>query len=173
MEAKQSEFGKEVFLDLFRRLALQINDMLWVEHLEVMSYTRSNVGLRAYGQRDPLTEYRKEGTRLLREMKESILGRIADTLPKLQPQVVQKEEDELKSEAKAAQQSAGKTAESKNSATVVKTEAYGRNELVKITNGTETQELKYKKAEPLLEEGWQIVNQHKFKTIRKKPLPYW
>ena len=157
VESKQKEFGEEAFLDLFRRLALQINDMLWVEHLEVMSYTRSNVGLRAYGQRDPLTEYRKEGTRLLREMKESILARVADTLPKLQPQVVQKEEDELKSEAKAAQQSAGKTAESKNNGTVVKSETYGRNELVSITNGTETQELKYKKAEPLLEEGWQIV----------------
>lgn len=158
IKQKQEEFGEEAFLDLFRRLALQINDMLWVEHLEVMGYARSNVGLRAYGQRDPLTEYRKEGTRLFKEMEQSILGRIAETLPRLQPKVVQKEEEELKSESQAAQKSAGQTAESKNSGkTVVKENTIGRNELVTITNGTDTQELKYKKAEPLLSEGWSLV----------------
>ena len=159
VEAKKTEFGEEVFLDLFRRLALQMTDMLWVEHLEVMSYTRSSVSLRAYGQRDPLIEYRKEGTRLFKEMQEITAHRIAEVLPNLQPQVVVKEETARKQEAEAAQQSAGTTAESKAGMTapIVKTEAIGRNELVTITNGTETRELKYKKAEELLQEGWTVV----------------
>lgn len=157
IEAKREEFGEAVFMDLFRRLSLQMTDMLWVEHLEVMGYTRSNVGLRAYGQRDPLIEYRKEGTRLFKEMEEAVLYRIAEVLPRVQPQVIAKEEAEMKEEAKAAQESAGQSKAEQKGKTVVKGETYGRNDLVTISNGTETQELKYKKAEPLLTEGWTIV----------------
>ncbi len=158
IEAKKQEFGEEQFMDVFRRLTLQMIDTLWVEHLEVMGYTRSNVGLRAYGQRDPLIEYRKEGTRLFKEMESAIIGRIAEVLPRVQPKVVQKDEEEMKQEARAAQQSAGRTAESKQqNQTVVKEQTPNRNDMVVITKGEETQELKYKKAEPLLEEGWTIV----------------
>jgi preprotein translocase subunit SecA len=133
--------------------------MLWVEHLEVMSYTRSSVGLRAYGQRDPLIEYRKEGTRLFKEMETVALHRIGEILPNLQPQVVVKEETARKQEAVAAQEAAGATMESKTSksATVVKGDSIGRNDIVTITDGTTTQELKYKKAEVLLAEGWTLV----------------
>lgn len=159
IEAKKAELGEEVFIDLFRRLSLQMIDMLWVEHLEVMGYTRSSVGLRAYGQRDPLIEYRKEGTILFKEMQATVLGRISEILPNLQPQVIAKEENERKQEAEAAQEAAGETMESKTAkkAPIVKIEGFERNKLVTITNGTDTQELKYKKAEPLLAEGWTIV----------------
>jgi preprotein translocase subunit SecA len=159
VEKKKSEFGEEVFIDLFRRLALQMTDMLWVEHLEVMSYTRSSVGLRAYGQRDPLIEYRKEGTRLFKEMQEIVAHRIAEILPNIQPQVVVKEETARKQEAEAAQKAAGETMESRGAknATVVNSEEIGRNEIVTITNGNETKELKYKRAEELLKEGWSLV----------------
>jgi preprotein translocase subunit SecA len=161
LQAKRVEFGEEVFNDLFRRLVLQMIDLLWVEHLEVMSYTRSNVSLRSYGQRDPLIEYRKEGNRLFKEMQYTVLARVAEILPKVQPQVVAKEEEVRKHEAEVAQQKAGTTAESKQQkrAPVVNdgSSSYGRNDLVTIENGTETKELKYKKAEPLLAEGWSIV----------------
>jgi preprotein translocase subunit SecA len=158
-EAKKAAFGEEVLTDLFRRLVLQVTDMLWVEHLEVMSYTRSSVSLRAYGQRDPLIEYRKEGTRLFREMQQIILERIAEILPNLEPQVIAKEEEEMKHEAQAAQEAAGETMESKTAkkSPIVKSEEIGRNEIVTITNGTETKEIKYKKAESFLTEGWTVV----------------
>jgi preprotein translocase subunit SecA len=159
VETKKAELGEEVFTDLFRRLSLQMIDMLWVEHLEVMGYTRSSVGLRAYGQRDPLIEYRKEGTILFKEMQATVLGRISEILPNLQPQVIAKEEAELKKEAEAAQEAAGETMESKTAkkAPIVKIEGFERNELVTITNGTDTEVMKYKKAEPFLAEGWTIV----------------
>jgi preprotein translocase subunit SecA len=159
---KQQELGKEVYDDLFRRLSLQVLDMLWVEHLEVMTYTRSSVSLRAYGQRDPLTEYRKEGNRLLKLMQETVFARIAAAIPQLQPQAVDQQEAARKEEARAAQKSAGVTAESKTDKTATRTPVtndvlHGRNDVVTITNGTDTQTIKFKKAEPLLEEGWKLV----------------
>lgn len=157
--AKAQEFGEEVFQDIFRRVTLQMIDMLWVEHLEVMSFTRSSVTLRAYGQRDPLIEYRKEGNRLFKEMQSALYVRLAELLPKIQPQVVAKEEAERKHEAEVAQAAAGTNEDSKSEKRnpIVKKNDYGRNDLVTISNGQETKELKYKKAEPLLAEGWTIV----------------
>ncbi len=68
VEDKKKEVGEGPFLDTVRRIALYTNDSLWIEHLETMEYTRSSVNLRAYGQRDPLIEYRKEGLKLFKEM---------------------------------------------------------------------------------------------------------
>lgn len=160
IKQKRDEFGEETFVEVFRKLTLQLMDLLWVEHLEVMSYTRSSVNLRAYGQRDPLVEYRKEGVRLFAEMQEALYHRIATVLPNVQPQAIDKEQEERKAEAAAAQQSAGQTAESKTQKRqpVAKTQTHGRNDLVTISNGEETKELKFKKAEPLLESGWQLVD---------------
>jgi preprotein translocase subunit SecA len=156
IETKKQELGEEVFTDLFRRLSLQMIDMLWVEHLEVMGYTRSSVGLRAYGQRDPLIEYRKEATQLFKEMQHALQHRVMEVLPNLQPQVVVKEEEERKEEAKSTQDAAGETMESrdKKPAPVVKNEETGRNELVTITNGTETKQVKFKRLEDYTSQGW-------------------
>lgn len=63
---RKQEKGEEI-LKTWRALLLQIIDMLWVGHLETMEYLRSSVGLRAYGQRDPLVEYKNEGARLFKE----------------------------------------------------------------------------------------------------------
>ena len=57
---------------------LQAIDMLWVEHLEAMDYMRSSVRLRAYGQKDPLVEYKNEGRGLFVRMEASIDNAIAE-----------------------------------------------------------------------------------------------
>ncbi len=160
IEAKTNELGVPVFRNLFRRLALQMIDTLWVEHLEVMAYTRSSVNLRAYGQRDPLIEYRKEGTRLFKEMQQVILMRIAEVLPKLQPVIVEREEAVMKQQSEAAQAAAGETgAKKKTNEPAKATNTIGRNDLVTISNGIETEVVKYKKAEPLLSTGeWKIIS---------------
>jgi len=82
---KIAEFGRDAFLNASRIILLQTIDMYWVEHLEVMDYTRSSVNLRAYGQRDPLIEYKKEGLRLFREMNEAIRGQFIRVLPNIVP----------------------------------------------------------------------------------------
>jgi preprotein translocase subunit SecA len=68
IELKETEFGRESFLSAGRSVVLQTMDQLWVEHLESMEYLRGSVNLRAYGQRDPLTEYRREGTQMYKQM---------------------------------------------------------------------------------------------------------
>ena len=67
-EEKKAKSGEGPFYESIRRIALHTTDNLWVEHLESMDHTRSSVNLRAYGQRDPLIEYKKEGLRLFKEM---------------------------------------------------------------------------------------------------------
>ncbi len=66
-----------------RSLKLQVFDMFWVDHLEMMDYLRSSVNLRAYGQRDPLVEYKKEGLKLFKEMEENIENTVAGNMKKL------------------------------------------------------------------------------------------
>lgn len=155
IEDKKREFGLTEWNDTIRRLCLQVTDIIWVEHLEVMNYTRSSVTLRAYGQRDPLIEYRKEGARLFNEMQESTLRRVAEVLPNLKPEAVRREEEELK-KASLRAQTAGAVATSVGPRSSEKT--YGRNETVMVTNGTETKEMKYKKAEALIASGeWKLV----------------
>lgn len=68
---KEEEFG-ENFIQMIREILLRANDMLWIEHLEAMEYMRSSVRLRAYGQRDPLVEYKNESVRLFREFETSL-----------------------------------------------------------------------------------------------------
>jgi preprotein translocase subunit SecA len=65
---KRAKFGDGPFFETVRRIALHVTDTLWVEHLETMEYTRSSVNLRAYGQREPLIEYKKEGLHLFKDM---------------------------------------------------------------------------------------------------------
>ncbi len=55
-----------------KQIHLRTMDMFWVDHLEAMEYTRSSVNLRAYGQRDPLVEYKKEGIRLFKDMQSGV-----------------------------------------------------------------------------------------------------
>ena len=55
-----------------RMLKLRVIDLLWMEHIEAMEYMRSSVRLRAYGQRDPLIEYKNEGARMFKILLEHI-----------------------------------------------------------------------------------------------------
>lgn len=72
------------FIESLRRVILQTIDMFWIEHLEVMDYMRSSVNLRAYGQRDPLVEYKREGLRLFKDMEFSVGQEILKLLPQIQ-----------------------------------------------------------------------------------------
>jgi preprotein translocase subunit SecA len=78
---KREEIGDESFFRGLRRIILQNIDMLWVEHLEAMDYLRSSVRLRAYGQRDPLIEYKNEGLLLFKGLEEAIDANLIKLLP--------------------------------------------------------------------------------------------
>lgn len=134
---REEALGREVFAEGVRRVLLQAYDMLWIEHIETMDYLRSSVNLRSYGGRDPFIEYRKEGLRLFRNLEENLSQFVAEAVPRIgttpvrvEPVVIQKDGTQKK---------------------------LGRNDMVTITDGTETKKMKFKKAEDLLKQGWRIV----------------
>ena len=96
VEDKKKEIGEEDFFQNLRRLILQSIDAFWIEHLEIMDYMRSSVNLRAYGQRDPLVEYRKEGLRLFKEMEDATVGQITRMIPVIAGEKAQFAEEKRK-----------------------------------------------------------------------------
>ncbi|KKS95691.1 MAG: Protein translocase subunit SecA [Candidatus Giovannonibacteria bacterium GW2011_GWA1_43_15] len=71
------------FAEALRIIMLQAIDTLWMEHLEAMEYMRSSVRLRAYGQKDPLVEYKNEGARMFKELEGHINVYIANLIFKI------------------------------------------------------------------------------------------
>jgi len=151
IENKTKEIGEDNLLSLVRRFFLQTIDMHWIDHLEAMAYIRSSVALRAYGQRDPLIEYQKEGRTIFEAMKSSILARVTSLIENIDEQAFKTEEERIKRAMKTAQRTGGDT-----STALFDAPQYGRNDMITITKGAKEQTIKYKKAEPLLEEGWEI-----------------
>ncbi len=93
---KEIDLRDDSFALAVRRLVLQAIDMFWIEHLEVMDYMRSSVNLRAYGQRDPLVEYKKEGLRLFKEMEQAVEDEVIKLLPNIASDMFFKEPENLK-----------------------------------------------------------------------------
>jgi len=71
-EAKEAAIGADVMRQLERMVLLSITDTKWREHLYEMDYLQEGIHLRAYGQRDPLTEYRREAFSMFGEMEQAI-----------------------------------------------------------------------------------------------------
>lgn len=154
-EKKKQEFGEEKWIAIIRRLLLQVIDSFWLEHLETMDYLRRSVSLRAYGQRDPLIEYRREGLTRFRVMEENIARAIEQALPRVIPAddaKIRREEERTRAALQAASSGDGVPTP------IAKKDAIGRNDLVTIEKEGVQQTLKYKKAEALLQEGWTIVS---------------
>ena len=94
-------------VEVMRRVILQTIDLFWVDHLEMMEYLRSSVNLRAYGQREPLVEYKKEGLRFFRNMEASIAKQVSELVAAFDPEAFRKVEIEQKA---APPQLGGETA---------------------------------------------------------------
>src|SRR3984885_1847161 len=86
-ERREEEFGSEVMRELERRVVLSVLDRKWREHLYEMDYLREGIGLRGYGQRDPLVEYQREGYDMFGAMMEGIKEESVGNLFNLQVQV--------------------------------------------------------------------------------------
>lgn len=86
IDEKLKEVGVEGFYDTFKRICLYTNDLLWVDHLETMEYMRNSVNLRAYGQREPLVEYKKEGLERFKAMEANFLAECLNLIKTMQVQ---------------------------------------------------------------------------------------
>ncbi len=78
-EEKIKELG-ENFNQVAKFVALRTLDMLWMNHLEEMDALRDSVRLRAYGQRDPLVEYKSEGHKMFQKLIATIEANIANMI---------------------------------------------------------------------------------------------
>src|SRR3989339_1796444 len=80
IEEKRKKLGDDAFFEVVRRIALYTTDTLWMEHLEAMDYLRSSVNLRAYGQREPIVEYKKDGLMMFKQMEETFKEQVCSLI---------------------------------------------------------------------------------------------
>ena len=80
---REKQAGEEAMRNLERMLFLRVVDELWVDHLEQMEYLRDSVRLRAYGQRDPLVEYKIEGQKMFNQLQAAINSQVANLIFKV------------------------------------------------------------------------------------------
>src|SRR5438309_6538974 len=69
---REEELGEQVLHELERRVILSVLDRKWREHLYEMDYLQEGIGLRGYGQRDPVVEYQREAFDMFTTMMEAI-----------------------------------------------------------------------------------------------------
>ncbi|MGZ3580131.1 MAG: preprotein translocase subunit SecA [Syntrophales bacterium] len=98
LKKKEDEYGKPLMDYLMKIIMLQSIDSHWKDHLLSMDHLKEGIGLRGYGQKDPVREYQKEGYEMFMEMIHRIKE---DTIEKLCIVRIQKEEevDEMREEA--------------------------------------------------------------------------
>jgi len=77
---KARKYGPDLMNFIEKSVLLQTLDQVWKEHLLALDYLRQGIGLRAYGQRDPLNEYKREAFALFNGMTDELKQRVTNTL---------------------------------------------------------------------------------------------
>lgn len=80
---KEQEIGGENLRQIEKAVILQTIDTLWMNHLDEIDYLRQGIGLRGYGQRDPLIEYKREAFHLFSHLMENVRSTTVRTLFKI------------------------------------------------------------------------------------------
>jgi preprotein translocase subunit SecA len=93
MAAKVANYGDQVWHSVEKSVLLQLLDTIWKEHLLALDHLRQGIGLRAYAQRDPLNEYKREAFNLFEEMLSILRDRVITLLSHVELQVGNPEEE--------------------------------------------------------------------------------
>ncbi len=93
MAEKAANVGPDVMRMVEKSLVLQLLDQTWKEHLLTLDHLRQGIGLRAYAQRDPLNEYKREAFDLFEQMLDGLRDRVTTVLAQVQFQHAPEEED--------------------------------------------------------------------------------
>ncbi len=93
MAAKVAQWGSDVIRYVEKSILLQTLDHLWREHLVMLDHLRQVIGLRGYGQRDPLNEYKAEAFSLFEAMSQSLREAVTAQLMRVEimPQPVEQQ----------------------------------------------------------------------------------
>ena len=84
MAAKAANMGPELMRFIEKSLLIQMLDAVWKEHLYALDHLRQGIGLRAYGQRDPLNEYKSEAFALFNAMLDELKERVTAMLARVE-----------------------------------------------------------------------------------------
>ncbi|MBI4396753.1 MAG: SEC-C domain-containing protein, partial [Elusimicrobia bacterium] len=105
---REEDLGSAIFESLGRLVLLQVMDTAWVEHLTYLEQLRKGIFLRAYGQKDPLIEFQKEGFNLFESMMQRIREETLEYLFRIQvaPEPVQRAPRVMTTEKPEAQEPA-------------------------------------------------------------------
>lgn len=128
-KAREDTYGAATMRELERVIMLRVVDDKWMEHLDHMDMLREGINLRAYGQRNPLVEYKIEALTMFEEMEAAIQDQIAFLMYHVA--VVQREEEKLNDRLQTAQASHGDDVSPAESKKVPKTadgKKVGRND---------------------------------------------
>ena len=121
-ESKEAEFPEpEQIREIERVILLKVTDQHWMNHIDDMDQLRQGIGLQAYGQRDPVTEYRFRGYDMFEEMTQSIREETVKAL--MHVRIEQKVERE-----QVAKETGTNKDDSANAPVQRKTEKVGRND---------------------------------------------
>jgi preprotein translocase subunit SecA len=135
--SKESEIGSEMMRYLEKIILLQVVDSQWKDHLLAMDHLKEGIGLRGYGQRDPLVEYKKEAFDMFSEMTERISTEVLRRLFKI---LIQKQETIRREQKKQIQLNYNRGEGSSVMQTVRRGRKVGRNDPCPCGSGR-----KYKK----------------------------
>ena len=102
-DAREQEYGSEIMREMERVMLLRSVDTNWMDHIDAMDQLRQGIGLRAYGQHDPVVEYRNESY----DMFEAMTNTIREQTAKLVLSVRIKTNEEVKREKVAEETSTG------------------------------------------------------------------
>ena len=125
-EKREEEFGSELMRDLERMILLRNVDTLWMDHIDAMDELRRGIGLRAYGQHDPVVEYREVGSDMFEEMNTSIRENTVKMM--LTVRIRNQEETKREQVAKEVTTSGGSSDGSEKGRTVRKGKKVGPND---------------------------------------------
>jgi preprotein translocase subunit SecA len=154
---KEKEIGTETFRQIEKAVILQTIDTLWMNHLDEIDYLRQGIGLRGYGQQDPLVEYKREAFHLFSHLMENTRSTAVKTIFRisLAPNQVQTQaqpknveyhgaEENIKQfsgqETANSEQGSANEKQEKKQAPIVNKDKVGRNNLCPCGSGK-----KYKK----------------------------
>jgi preprotein translocase subunit SecA len=87
-DVREAELGSELMREIERAVVLQVVDTRWKDHLDAMDSLREGIGLRAYGQRNPLIEYGNEAYEMFQGMVEAIQEDVATYILRVTPRIM-------------------------------------------------------------------------------------
>lgn len=127
-EKKEQELGPGTFRYLEKMILLQVLDSQWKDHLLSMDHLKEGVGLRGYGQRDPLVEYKKEAFAIFADLSDRVSSEVVARLMRIQIAREEQVKERLLPKPSRMSYSRGTEGGASKPQTVVKDRKIGRND---------------------------------------------